>query len=160
MSEPTTAAGRKMLGVLDSLMAVLHGIATADLPENIAAHAKTTDQVKEELAALVLAIEAEAAALAATPAPLDALCGAVLTCALPILHDGDHERADGIRWTWPATPAPLDEGRLARVMRGMCDCIRSDEDAAVWARDIATGYAVLQRIEAPDEGNEWQERNE
>ena len=59
-----------------------------------------------------------------------------------------------------ATPAPLDEGRLARVMRGMCDCIRSDEDAAVWARDIATGYAVLQRIEAPDEGNEWQERNE
>jgi len=67
MSEPTTAAGRKMLGVLDSLMAVLHGIATADLPENIAAHAKTTDQVKEELAALVLAIEAEAA----TPAPLD-----------------------------------------------------------------------------------------
>jgi len=46
--------------------------------------------------------------LAATPAPLDALCGAVLTCALPILHDGDHERADGIRWTWPATPAPLD----------------------------------------------------
>jgi len=66
MSEPTTAAGRKMLGVLDSLMAVLHGIATADLPENIAAHAKTTDQVKEELAALVLAIEAEAA----TPAPL------------------------------------------------------------------------------------------
>ena len=61
---------------------------------------------------------------------------------------------------WYATPAPLDEGRLARVMRGMCDCIRSDEDAAVWARDIATGYAVLQRIEAPDEGNEWQERNE
>ena len=42
----------------------------------------------------------------ATPAPLDALCGAVLTCALPILHDGDHERADGIRWTWPAAPAP------------------------------------------------------
>jgi len=72
MSEPTTAAGRKMLGVLDSLMAVLHGIATADLPENIAAHAKTTDQVKEELAALVLAIEAEAAA----PAPLDVLVAA------------------------------------------------------------------------------------
>jgi hypothetical protein len=56
----------------------------------------------------------------ATPAPLDAdstsfsfeeaLCGATLTCALPILHDGDHERADGIRWTWPA-PAPLDVER-------------------------------------------------
>jgi len=44
--------------------------------------------------------------LAATPATMVALCGAVLTCALPILHDGDHERADGIRWTWPATPAP------------------------------------------------------
>ena len=42
----------------------------------------------------------------ATPATMVALCGAVLTCALPILHDGDHERADGIRWTWPAAPAP------------------------------------------------------
>jgi len=58
----------------------------------------------------------------ATPAPLDALCGAVLTCALPILHDGDHERADGIRWTWPATPAPLDVEHAD--CGGMCDCFR------------------------------------
>ena len=53
--------------------------------------------------------------LAATPATMVALCGAVLTCALPILHDGDHERADGIRWTWPATPAPLDVLVAAKV---------------------------------------------
>ena len=41
-----------------------------------------------------------------------------------------------------ATPAPLDVKRLARVMREMCDCIRSDDDAAVWARDIAEEYAA------------------
>ena len=118
MSEPTTAAGRKMLGVLDSLMAVLHGIATADLPENIAAHAKTTDQVKEELAALVLAIEAEAAALVATPAPLDDSVrgewGRQTCCPFP--HDEDsgpdihprHQRTYQPATFAAATPAPLD----------------------------------------------------
>ena len=39
-----------------------------------------------------------------------------------------------------ATPAPLDVSRLARVMREMCDCIRSDSDAEAWARDIAAAY--------------------
>lgn len=43
---------------------------------------------------------------AATPASMFALCGATLTCALPILHGWVHERADGIRWTWPT---PSDE---------------------------------------------------
>ena len=101
MSEPTTAAGRKMLGVLDSLMAVLHGIATADLPENIAAHAKTTDQVKEELAALVLAIEAEAA----TPAPLDV--PPPLPPANPSLMGTDYELAGDLSSAWFALRAAL-----------------------------------------------------
>jgi len=113
--------------------------------------------------------------LIATPAPLDGRRTAAAAAFAEALHrdvpwfvggsqDAENAMLDAIeaeaRATLAATPAPLDEGRLARVMRGMCDCIRSDEDAAVWARDIATGYAVLQRIEAPDEGNEWQERNE
>lgn len=62
MSEPTTEAGKQMFRILDGLMAVMHGIATADLPENIAAAAKTTDQVKAELEKLVVAIEKEARA--------------------------------------------------------------------------------------------------
>jgi hypothetical protein len=39
-----------------------------------------------------------------------------------------------------ATPAPLDVSRLARALRPMCDCIRSDSDAEAWARDIAAAY--------------------
>ena len=134
MSEPTTAAGRKMLGVFDSLMAVLHGIATADLPENIAAHAKTTDQVKEELAALVLAIEAEAAALVATPAPLDDSVrgewGRQTCCPFP--HDEDsgpdihprHQRTYQPATFAAATPAPLDEPD-AKMLRKMLPGIDS-----------------------------------
>jgi len=64
VSEPTTEAGKQMFRILDGLMAVMHGIATADLPENIAAAAKTTDQVKEELKKLVVSIEDEARATA------------------------------------------------------------------------------------------------
>jgi hypothetical protein len=30
-----------------------------------------------------------------------ASCGASLSCRLPILHAGKHERADGVRWKWP-----------------------------------------------------------
>ena len=91
------------------------------------------------------AIEADAA----TPAQLDAdstsfsfeeaLCGATLTCALPILHDGDHERADGIRWTWPA-PAPLDARKTIlayrRHLERGCECPKwpacSPHDANEW----------------------------
>ena len=97
----------------------------------------------------------------ATPAPLDALCGATLTCALPILHDGDHERADGIRWTWPATPAPLDEGRLARALFVICAaCEPGEEYTDNHHRRHAEAIAAAYAEEAPDEGNEWQERNE
>ena len=119
MSEPTTAAGRKMLGVLDSLMAVLHGIATADLPENIAAHAKTTDQVKEELAALVLAIEAEAAA----PAPLDVRMGAALLDWYDTTHGNEfgHDHH---------CPAPWNDNPHARPIFDGCTCGWSDVQRA------------------------------
>lgn len=30
-------------------------------------------------------------------------CGAILNCALPMGHEGRHERADGVRWGWPKT---------------------------------------------------------
>jgi len=97
----------------------------------------------------------------ATPAPLDALCGAVLTCALPILHDGDHERADGIRWTWPAAPARLDVDRLARALFVICAaCEPGEEYTDNHHRRHAEAIAAAYAEEAPDEGNEWQERNE
>jgi hypothetical protein len=165
MSEPTTAAGRKMLGVLDSLMAVLHGIATADLPENIAAHAKTTDQVKEELAALVLAIEAEAA----TPAPLDGLPGLIAIhrawhenprydialdtpCPLAPLDEFECPGCGG-RWRYQtrpdgskavehlATPAPLDVDRLERALERVWTAGGVDPAWWVSAAAIAAAYA-------------------
>ncbi len=60
MTEPRTAAGKRLDVALDAIMAVVHGIATADLPENIAAQAKTPIDVKREMRAAILAIEAEA----------------------------------------------------------------------------------------------------
>jgi hypothetical protein len=153
MSEPTTAAGRKMLGVLDSLMAVLHGIATADLPENIAAHAKTTDQVKEELAALVLAIEAEAAA----PAPLDVerLAEAIDKHRMPLLicdDCGDESRNPECRSCGGrmhlATPAPLDEQPLfdrIRELNAEVALLKKEarEDRAELRVDLAATPAPL-----------------
>jgi len=63
----------------------------------------------------------------ATPALLD-VRGEVLPIMLRPAVDMD------------ATTAPLDVERLARAMRDMCDCIRSDSDAEAWARDIAAAY--------------------
>ena len=70
---------------------------------------------------------------------------------------------------WYATPAPLDEGRLARVMAGYSRTFSDGSwlllfddkgypspSIGTFAAAIAAAYAE----EAPDEGNEWQERNE
>ena len=78
----------------------------------------------EEYVRFAAFLESRGVGLAATPAPLD-------------VDDGWQERGNPGD---DATPAPLDVSRLARVMRDMCDCIRSDSDAEAWARDIAAAY--------------------
>jgi len=86
--------------------------------------------------------------LPATPAPLDVqttttdddawLTGKTQTRQVPEwASEGYHHTERPER---DATPAPLDVSRLARALRPMCDCIRSDSDAEAWARDIAAAY--------------------
>ena len=59
----------------------------------------------------------------------------------PRLADIDWDDvAAALAVTLAAAPAPLDVSRLARALRPMCDCIRSDSDAEAWARDIAAAY--------------------
>jgi len=60
-----------------------------------------------------------------------------------------------------ATPAPLDEGRLARALFVICAaCEPGEEYTDNHHRRHAEAIAAAYAEEAPDEGNEWQERNE
>ena len=95
-TEPRTA-----IGMLKTAIARWeHANSNSGLSTFLMMERELVDALRHALAALAIESEARATAPAGLREAATDMCGAILNCTLPINHDGLHERADGVRWSW------------------------------------------------------------